>query len=79
MTYEARQRFQEKREQAEALREQLARGDEDRPLTCAQGLDLLGLIDFVLQTASPERWDQALEVVAEEAARRADALASRRQ
>ena len=79
MTYEARQRFQEKREQAEALREQLAQGDAGRPLTCAQGLDLLNLIDFVLQTASPERWDQALEVVAEEAARRADALASRRQ
>ena len=79
MTYEERQRFQEKREQAEALREQLAQGDAERPLTRAQGLDLLTLIEFVLQTASPERWDQALEVVAEEAARRADTLASRRQ
>ncbi|MEE9207153.1 MAG: hypothetical protein V3U67_02075 [Gemmatimonadota bacterium] len=79
MTYEARQQFQEKREQVEALREQLVHGDPDRPLTCAQGLDLLSLIEFVLQRASPERWDQALEVVAEEAARRADALASRRQ
>ena len=79
MTYEARQQFQEKREQAEALREQLTEGDANRPLTCAQGLDLLALVEFVLQTASPERWDQALEVVAEEAARRADTLASRRQ
>lgn len=79
MTYEARQRFQEKREQVEALREKLGQGEAERPITCAQGLDLLDLIEFVLQTASPERWDQALEVVAEEAARRADTLASRRQ
>jgi hypothetical protein len=78
MTYQERQQYREQRETLEELRERLATGDPAAPITRAEALELLALIEQLSERLSPERWDRTLELVAEEAARRADLLASRR-
>lgn len=76
MTYRDRQQHQALRERTRALRERLEEGDGDEPLTRAEAAELAELIEGILDRTSPERWDNALEVVAEEAARRAGRLSS---
>ncbi|MFQ5888767.1 MAG: hypothetical protein ACE5JR_01805 [Gemmatimonadota bacterium] len=78
MTYEERQRYQELRERIAALRSALQEEDSDGPVTRAELLDLLDIVEAAVERMSPERWDRALEAIAGEAARRADALAARR-
>ena len=78
MTYEDRQRYRELREGVDALRGQLEEGDPDAPVTRGEVLRLLALLDAVVERASPERWDRAMGAIAEEAARRAGAMAASR-
>lgn len=78
MTYEERQRYQELREEIDDLREGLERGRPEEPLTREEARRLLGLVDAAIERMSPERWDRAMESIAREAARRADAIAVRR-
>jgi len=78
MTWEDRHRYQEEREGLEEFRARLREGDPETPLTRAEALELIELLERFVDRMSPERWDRALEAIAEEAARRADHLAARR-
>ncbi len=78
MTYEERQLYHEGREKLAAVRAELESGDPAGPITREQALEILGLLEFFADRVSPERWDRALEAIADEAARRADILAARR-
>ena len=71
MTYQERQRYKQLRDDVDALREKLEEGDPDRPLTRGEALEILSLVDAAVERMSPERWDRALDAVAQEAARRA--------
>lgn len=71
MTYQERQRFKQLVEEVELLRERLEEGDPDEPVTRGEALELLSLVEAAVQRMSPERWDRALDAVAQEAARRA--------
>lgn len=71
MTYQERQRYRLLRDELDALRERLEAGDADEPLTRGEALEILSLVDAAVERMSPERWDRALDAVAEEAARRA--------
>lgn len=75
MTYEERQRYQQLREDVDALRERLQAKDADEPLSREEGLALLDLVDSAIDRMSPQRWDKALDAVAREAARRASSSA----
>lgn len=79
MTYEERQQHKELRDRLDALRDRIAEGAPDEPLTREEGRELLGLLEAALERQSPERWDRAMDAIAEEAARRAGALALSRQ
>ena len=41
-------------------------------------LEILDLLEMFAERLSPERWDRTLEVIADEAARRVDVMAARR-
>jgi hypothetical protein len=71
MTYQERQRYRKLRDELDELRETLAEGDPEEALTRGEALEILGLVDAAIERMSPERWDRALDAVAEEAARRA--------
>ena len=71
MTYEERQRYKQLRDEVDRLREELGEGDAREPLTRAEALEILELVDAAIERMSPERWDHALDAVAREAARRA--------
>lgn len=73
MTYQERQQYRQLREELDALRERLERGDPGEPVTRGEALEILSLVDAAVERMSPERWDRALDAVAEEAARRAGA------
>lgn len=73
MTYEDRQRYRDLQERVTDLRERLEEGVAERPVTAAEALELLELVEASIERVSPDRWDRALEVVAQEAARRAGA------
>lgn len=76
MTYLERQQHRALKERAQELRERLEAGDDDEPLTRGEAVELVELIEGTLDRSSPERWDNALEVIAEEAARRAGRMSS---
>ena len=76
MTYEERQQHRALVERAEDLRERLEEGRGDVPLTRDEALELIDLVEGALDRTSPERWDNALEVIVEEAARRAGRMSS---
>lgn len=71
MTYQERQRYRQLRDEVDTLREKLEAGDPDEPLTRGEALEILSLVDAAVERMSPERWDRALDAVAQEAARRA--------
>lgn len=79
MTYEERQQYRELRERLEAARDRLMEGPAEAPLTRGEALELLALLEASVERMSPERWDRALDVIAEEAARRAGAMALSRE
>lgn len=76
MTYEERQQHRALVEKAEELRQHLEEGRGEAALTRDEALQLVDLVEGALERTSPERWDNALEVVAEEAARRAGRMSS---
>ncbi|MDT8435349.1 MAG: hypothetical protein RRA92_01215 [Gemmatimonadota bacterium] len=78
MTWEDRNRYREEREELERFRARLEAEDPEAPLTRGEARELVGLLARFVDRMSPERWDRALEAIAEEAARRADYLAARR-
>lgn len=76
MTYLERQQHRALQDRAQELRERLESGDGDEPLTREEAAELVELVEGALERTSPERWDNALEVIAEEAARRAGRMSS---
>lgn len=78
MTYEERQQYREVKDRIEALRERLSEGPSGRPVSREEAADLLDLVDAAVERMSPERWDRAMDAIAEEAARRAGAMAAAR-
>lgn len=79
MTYAERQRYRELQERMEELSRRLAEGEAADPLSREEGREILHILEAAVEGLSPERWDRALDVVADEAARRAGALALARQ
>lgn len=78
MTYEERQQYRELKDRIEGLRERLTEGAPGRPVSREEAAALLDLVDAAVERMSPERWDRAMDAVAEEAARRAGAMAAAR-
>lgn len=74
MTYETRMKHRELVERAAALREQLEGGEDEARLTRAEGRELAALVEELVVQLRPERWDDLMETVAAEAARRAGAV-----
>lgn len=70
MSYEERMLYRQGREKLAELRASLDSGDSDGGITRAEALALLDVLDTFTEQMSPERWDQALEAIASEAARR---------
>ncbi|MFQ5688728.1 MAG: hypothetical protein ACE5HQ_00465 [Gemmatimonadota bacterium] len=71
MTYEERQQHRQLGERLHALREALEQGSPSAPVSRVEALELLAILEAVIDRLSPERWDRTLEMVAEEASRRA--------
>lgn len=78
MTWEERKLYQDGRARLQELRERLGERDSDHALTTSEALEILDLLEMFADRMSPERWDRALEAIANEAARRADMLVARR-
>lgn len=72
MSYEERMVYRQGREKLAELRATLDSGEPDAGITRAEALAILDVLDVLAERISPERWDQALEAVAHEAARRID-------
>jgi hypothetical protein len=78
VTWEERKLYQDGRSRLQDLRERLGEGASDDSLTRGEALEILDLLEMFADRMSPERWDRALEAIANEAARRADMLVARR-
>jgi hypothetical protein len=78
VTWEERKLYQEGRSRLQDLRERLGEGSSEDSLTRGEALEILDLLEMFADRMSPERWDRALEAIANEAARRADMLVARR-
>ena len=78
MTWEERERYQAGRSRLEELRIRLADGSPEDALSRGDALEILDLLEMFAERMSPERWDRTLEVIADEAARRVDVMAARR-
>lgn len=72
MSYEERMLYRQGREKLAELRATLDSGDTEGGITRAEALAILDVLDSLAEQISPERWDQALEAIAHEAARRVD-------
>ena len=72
MSYEERMLYRQGREKLAELRASLNSGGADAGITRAEALAILDVLDVLTEQISPERWDQALEAIAHEAARRVD-------
>ena len=70
MSYEERMLYRQGREKLAELRATLDSGDAEGGITRAEALAILDVLDSLAEQISPERWDQALEAIAHEAARR---------
>jgi len=64
--------YRQGREKLAELRATLDAGDTEEGITRAEALAILDVLDSLTEQISPERWDQALEAIAHEAARRVD-------
>lgn len=78
VTWEERKLYQDGRTRLLDLRERLDEGSPDDALTRGEALEIVELLEMFADRMSPERWDRALEAIANEAARRADMLVARR-
>ncbi|TFG66840.1 MAG: hypothetical protein E4H28_00580 [Gemmatimonadales bacterium] len=72
MSYEERMLYKQGREKLAELRATLDSGDTECGITRGEALAILDVLDSLAEQISPERWDQALEAIAHEAARRVD-------
>lgn len=72
MSYEERMLYREGLEKLADLRATIDSGDSDQGITRAEALAILDVLEVLTERSSPERWDQALEAIAHEAARRVD-------
>lgn len=79
MTYEERQRYKELRDRLDALQARLAEGSPEEPITRQEAREMLALLGATVERMSPERWDRAMDAIAEEAARRAGAMTLARE
>ena len=70
MSYEERMLYRQGCEKLAELRATLNSGESDAGITRAEALAILDVLDVLTERISPERWDQALEAIAHEAARR---------
>lgn len=70
MSYEERMLYRQGLEKLADLRATLDSGDSDQGITRAEALAILDVLEVLTERSSPERWDQALEAIAHEAARR---------
>ena len=75
MTFEERQQFKELQQTVADIRARLA--EEDATLERTDALALLDVVEYLFGRMSPERWDHMMETIADEAARRAEALTRR--
>ena len=78
MTWEERERYKAGRSRLDELRVRLADGSPEETLRRGDALEILDLLEMFAERMSPERWDRTLEVIADEAARRVDVMAARR-
>ena len=78
MTWEERKLYQDGRARIQELKDRLDDGAANDALTRGGALEILELLELFADRMSPERWDRALEAIANEAARRADMLVARR-
>lgn len=72
MSYEERMLYRQGLEKLADLRATLDSGDSGQGITRAEALAILDVLEVLTERSSPERWDQALEAIAHEAARRLD-------
>jgi len=72
VSYEERMLYRQGCEKLAELRASLNAGEADAGITRAEALAILDVLDVLTERISPERWDQALEAIAHEAARRVD-------
>jgi hypothetical protein len=77
MTFEERQRFKDMQETIAELRTRLEEQSGEGPIDRSDALSLLEIVEYVVGRTSPERWDNMMETIADEAARRAEALTRR--
>ena len=75
MTYEDREHYRKLVEGIAELRERLATGNSEVPMSREEALGLLDVLERVAERTSPECWDRLMDTIADEAARRAGALA----
>lgn len=75
MNYEERLRYRELIERTGELQERLAEGEASASVTREEGRELAALLEEALLKLSPERFDRMMETIAQEAARRAGAVA----
>jgi hypothetical protein len=78
VTWEERKLYQDGRARLQELRERFSEKESGESLTTGEALEILDLLEMFADRMSPERWDRALEAIANEAARRADMLVARR-
>lgn len=78
MTYEDRERHRALVDRLSALRESLETGDSDASFTREDALGLVTVLDEIADRLSPERMDRLMETIADEASRRASAMAPSR-
>lgn len=78
VTWEERKLYQDGRARIQELKDRLDDGAANDALTRGEALEILELLELFADRMSPERWDRALEAIANEAARRADMLVARR-
>jgi hypothetical protein len=78
MTYEDRERHRALVDRLAALRESLEAGDSDAPFTREDALGLVMVLEEIADRLSPERMDRLMETIADEASRRAGAMAPSR-
>lgn len=78
MTYEDRERHRVLVDRLAALRDRLEAGEPAAPVTREEALALVELLDEIADRLSPQRMDRLMETVADEASRRAGAMAPSR-
>jgi len=75
MTYEDREQYRRLVDGIVELRERLSGTHPEAPLSRGEALELLTLLEQAAERTSPERLDRLMDAIADEAARRAGAMA----